>query len=171
MPIVSSEIIEDRPNGTERRNVTEAHTDNVGKIHNQRYSCPTVWDVDQELIDHAAQLDATLPTNESSEAAGGVEFNDPDVTPDYQTQADYDRRTLGFLMTETDSYILLQGLPFWQAVETRGGANANQRAAYLGVSRANYDLVSNRFGDVQGAANFLNDEKGQIWTEIPEEFQ
>ena len=169
--LVSSVISENAPNGPERRRVTELHTDVVGKEYTERYSSPTVWDFDLELANHAISLEASIPVSEAQKAAGIADSQSVDVAPTYQTQAEYDRRTLGFLMTETDSKVFLDALYFWQAVEARGGANANARAAYLGVSRANYDLVANRFGDVQGSATFINDSKGQIWTDIPEEFQ
>lgn len=150
------------PNGN-RMQVLETHPLlGGGEPEHQRYTCPLIWDFDAELAAHADSIDKNLIKREASQGT--------DIVPVHQTQAEYDRRALGFLMTETDAHKFLAALPFWQAVESRGGANANARAAYLGVSRANYDLVNKRFGDVQGAASFLNNSKGQIWSDIPAEF-
>ena len=95
-----------------------------------------------------------------------------DIVPEWQdTQADYDRISLGRAMLLTDVDEFYSHLPLFKAMEVRGGANANQRAAYLGVSTANYNLMADRFGDVEGIAFFLDNAKGQIWDEIPEEFK
>ena len=55
-------------------------------------------------------------------------------------------------------------------MEIRGGANAGQRASYLGVSTENYGLMEDRFNDDEGAAFFIEDSKSQIWKEVPPEF-
>lgn len=94
------------------------------------------------------------------------------IVPEWQdTQADYDRISLGRAMLLTDVDEFYTYLPLFKAMEGRSGSNANQRAATLGVSRANYGLMADRFGDVQGVAFFLDNAKGQIWSELPEEFK
>lgn len=87
------------------------------------------------------------------------------------TQADFDRRALGraMLLTDTDDFYFY--LPLFKAMELRGGANANQRAAYLGIDRAIYDQIAARFNDVEGIAFFLDNYKSQIWDEIPPGFE
>ena len=87
------------------------------------------------------------------------------------SQADYDRRSLGFAMTIESTDLFYTYLPLFKAMETRGGANANQRSSYLGVARAEYDLMSDRFGDVEGIAFFLDDAKGQVWDEVKGDWQ
>jgi hypothetical protein len=100
-----------------------------------------------------------------------VELSEKDITTLWNdTQADYDRRALGRAMNLTDTHEFYSFLPLFQAMEGRGGANAIQRAAYLGVSIENYNLMATRFGDVQGIAFFLDNEKDQIWDTIPQEF-
>lgn len=82
------------------------------------------------------------------------------------TQADYDRLSLGRAMVITDVDDFYAYLPLFKAMESRGGANANQRASYLGVSTANYNLMADRFGDVEGIAFFLDNANGQIWDDV-----
>ena len=73
-------------------------------------------------------------------------------------------------MMEDDPRVFLNGLVYFQAVEVRGGANAVQRSAYLGVPLSEYQLIAARFGDVQGVAFFLTDDKNQIWDTLPPEY-
>jgi len=93
------------------------------------------------------------------------------ISPIWNTQQEFDIRVVGRMMMVRDSQAFLASLSHFQGIESRGGANANQRAEYLGVVRQVYDLIANRYGDVQGAAFFLTDEKAQIWTNLPVEFE
>jgi hypothetical protein len=98
--------------------------------------------------------------------AGGV----ADIAPEYQDQNDYDRRSLGRSMLEesTDDFYLW--LSLFKGMEVRGGANANQRASYLGVLIGDYNLMANRFGDIEGIEFFLVDAKEQVWEDLPVEW-
>ena len=89
----------------------------------------------------------------------------------YQEQNDYDRRALGQAMTWEDVIEFHATLPLFLAVEVRGGSNANARAAYLGTTRFWYDQIANRYGDDQGVAFFLDNAKGQVWEDLPAEFE
>ena len=122
---------------------------------------PVVVDVDD---------DGSTVANEKLVQLADNELNSG-VAAEYQTQADYDRRALGraMLLTDVDEFYAV--LPLFLAMESRGGANANARAAYLGIDRPTYDLIADRFGDVQGIASFLNNAKAQIWDELPGEFE
>lgn len=94
-----------------------------------------------------------------------------DIQPEWNdTQADYDRRSLGKAMLINDAVDFFAYLPLFKAMETRSGANASQRAATLGVTSAEYNLMASRFNDVEGVAFFLTDAKDAVWTEIPAEW-
>ena len=54
--------------------------------------------------------------------------------------------------------------------ELRGGANAGQRATYLGVTTGEYTEVDNRFGDSQGVQFFIDDEKNNVWDDVREDW-
>jgi len=96
--------------------------------------------------------------------------NNPDRVPQYQTQAEFDRRVLGRAMLLRDVHTLYAIYPMFVAVRTRGGANAAQRAAYLGITSTQWNLIDTRFNDLNGSAVFISDEKNQRWLELPTEF-
>jgi len=132
--------------------------------------------VDHETLTAPVKVDAaddgTSTANKLLESLKSSELSKGDqATQWHDSQADYDRRALGRAMTIADADEFYSYLPLFKAMEARGGANANQRAAYLGVSTANYNLMADRFGDVEGIAFFLDNAKGQIWDEIPAEFE
>lgn len=113
------------------------------------------------------QADAAALLQSKKDAELGPE----DKVPAWNdTQAEYDRRSLGRAMLIDDVDDFYAYLPLFKAMESRGGANAGQRASYLGVLSTDYNLMANRFGDVEGVAFFLDDRKGQIWDELPPEF-
>ena len=160
------------------KSVTEySNTPGRGGLRKKRF---TVVLTDNNLVDHVfISMPKQVPESDTGAAtADGMleqlklgELKPEDATNQWNdTQAAYDRRTLGRAMLLTDVQEFYSYLPLFQAMEARGGANANQRAAYLGVSTTNYDLMAKRFSDVQGIAFFLDDEKNQIWTELPPEF-
>ena len=163
MTIVNSRIIRIINKARDRRGIYEQHTDQFGVIHEYRYSTDAALDEVAELAINAAKIDLELPNQEVIRNVITMIEEGEEIVPDYSAQADYDRKMLAQFMLEDDPRVFLNALSFFQAVETRGGANANQRASYLGVPRAEYDLVAKRFSDVQGAAFFINDDKEQIW--------
>lgn len=93
------------------------------------------------------------------------------VTPIWNTQQEFDRRVIGRMMLVQDVHAFHTAITFFQGIESRGGANAGQRATYLGIIRADYDLIAARFGDSQGAAFFITDSKNQVWDELPPVFE
>ena len=118
------------------------------------------------------QIEAQQANREMSEQFGVAErLENPDKVSIYSTQADFDRRLLGLVMTIENAAVFIVSIPFFQAMEIRGGANANQRAAYLGVTSGDYTLVDSRFGDVQGVQFFLDDEKNNVWPDVPEDWE
>jgi hypothetical protein len=165
MPIVTSVIARtiNKPSGA--RGIHEEHTDANGVLHEYRYVAPPAgqWDEVAALAAHALEVEARIVRDEVKEDSKALKNDQPERTPAEQAQADYDRRMLAEFMQEEDAHVFLKGLEFFQAFEARAGANGPQRAAYLGVTLADYNLVAARFGDVQGAAFFLNDDKNQVW--------
>jgi len=163
---IVSHTVTTTPQSSTRMNVVYTFTDHLGGTTVVNKLQPNGTDTNAEALAMYALIEAQLADREINEAVGVAErLENPDKVADHQSQADFDRRLCGRLMTLEDAHHFLAALPFWQAVEFRGGANANQRAAYLVVPRPEYDLVAGRFGDVQGAATFLNDDKGHIWRE------
>lgn len=167
MSIVISQIVRiiNKPSGN--RGIYEEHTDDKGVVHSYRYNAPPAgeWDENAALSGNALKVEARIPRDEVAEDTKALKNDQPERTPDEQTQADYDRRVLAEFMQEEDAHVFLKGLDFFLSFEARAGSNAVQRAAYLGVPLAEYQLVAARFGDVQGAAFFLNDDKNQVWDE------
>jgi hypothetical protein len=106
---------------------------------------------------------------EVSKAVSDCELDiSPEKVPDHLAQNDYDRRVLGQAMTFTDIHWFYAAYPLFTAMELRGGANAGQRAGYLGVDTTTYGQMEDRFNNVNGVAWFLTDEKAQTWPEVPE---
>ncbi len=67
MPIISSRIIKSRNKGNGRLAVFEQHTDDKGKVHEHRYSCPVGHDIEKELLSWAPKLEASLAEQAESE--------------------------------------------------------------------------------------------------------
>ena len=144
----------------------------AGGFRKRRYS---VILTDNNLVDHTVITNAVkvLESDDGTESALRElnnkkirELVEGEKISEWQdTQADYDRRALGIAMTLSDVHEFYSYLPLFKAMELRGGANAAQRASYLGVSSVNYNLMANRFGDVEGISFFLDNAKGQIWSD------
>lgn len=137
---------------------------------------------DNDLVDHvhvigpfkvlpadtgAVQADKLLQRQKDFEIS-----NYEDIVPLWNdTQADYDRIALGQAMLILDVDQFISVLPLFQGMESRSGNNAVQRAATLGVSTANYNLMQSRFNvavGIQGGVATMNSE---AWDVIPEEFK
>ena len=158
--VKSVAIYDDYAFGTQRERRYSVVITNNSLVDETVVVGPVVVDVSDDGTAAGAKLLAQLAENE----LGG------EKTAEYQTQAEYDARALGraMMMTDVDEFYAI--LPLFLAMETRGGANANARAAYLGTDRPTYDLINDRFSDVQGISFFLDNAKGQIWDELPGEF-
>ena len=101
-----------------------------------------------------------------------IEFNSSSTAPpEYQSQQSYDQKALSHAMLIVDVDDFHQFLPLFLDMTGRGGANANQRAEYMGTSRDTYDEIAGRFNDDQGVAFFLDNAKGMVWEELPPEFE
>ena len=161
---IVSHTVTTTPQSATRVNAVYTFTDHVGVTVIVNKLVANAFDMEADALSMYAHIEVGQADKEISEAVAVAEaLGNPDKVAVYQIQSVFDRRLSGRLMTLEDAHAFLAALPFWQALEARGGTNAVQRAAYLGVPKPEYDLVDNRFGDVQGAASFLNDDKGQIW--------
>lgn len=172
MSIVSSETII-RSVQADGQRIVHKFTDHLGGITPFGPKLvDSAWTETEFTADRAALesyiLDQ-LADKEIMDAVKKAELGlNPDKVSDHQTQAEFDRRVLGNIMTILDAHTVYAAYPFFQAVESRGGANAGQRATYLGIDSGTYSLIATRFNDVSGIAFFLNDAKSQVWDGLPE---
>ena len=169
MAITSSETVLNELQSDGTRKVRFKYTFDTGLV---LYWGPTfvpgATDVTALRTSLISQMEADAAETEIQEQVTVAEgLENPDKTAQYQTQADFDRRLLAHMMLVENAHHFYASYPFFQAVETRGGANANQRATYLGVTSVEYGQVEDRYNNVSGVSWFLTDEKNQIWTEYP----
>ncbi len=165
MPIVSSEIVEKGIQANGNTNVQYRMTDHLGVV----YIVPTrsmhpSFDRAADLLRKVANKDKELPLSELSPE---------DKVPQYnETQADYYRRALGRAMLISDTDDVLAYIDLFQAMENHpdSGNNAVQRAVYLDVLKADYDLMASRFGGLQGIAGGVETDKTKIWDKLPTEW-
>ena len=178
MSVISHQTIEDSEQADGRRHVRYEFTDNLGDKH---YRGPKVvsagFNADADRVTMVPDVEEALALAEILDAILLAESQllNPDKVPDHQSggtveeqQANFDRRVLGRCMLFESAHALYAAYPMFQAVELRGGANANQRASYLGLSVVTYNQIDARFSNVNGVAWFLADEKNQIWNDLPE---
>ena len=167
MSIVSHTVTTTKQSET-RVNAVYTFTDHVGVTVTVNKLVANAFDTEADALSMYAQIEQQQADGEIGEQLAVAErwINPDKVPPVYQTQADFDRRLLGRLMTQWDVHTFSAGLPFFQAMELRGGANAGQRATYLGVTTGEYTEVDNRFGDSQGVQFFIDDEKNNVWDDV-----
>ena len=147
-----------------RVNAVYTFTDHTSGTTTIKKLVSNTLDTEADALSMYSLIESQLADAEITEQVSAAErWENPDKVAEHQSQADFDRRLLGRLMTFLDAHVVLAGLPFFQAMELRAGANAGQRATYLGVTTDDYTLVDNRFGDVQGIQFFLDDDKSQVW--------
>lgn len=120
-----------------------------------------------DLMEQERQLlFGELAEHEVNGYVAQAEALSPSFDPNFATQwnevNDFDRRVLGYLMTYPVDQIEYT-LGFWAATQSRGGANTGQRATFLGVPRAEYELVEDRYGLVQGLTTSLQTDRASIW--------
>ena len=133
---------------------------------------PTGTDYDADMAARVPDIDRQLQERELGQAVNAAE-GDSLVYPypfEHQTKPEFLRRFFGAMM-QVENIIHFNGsYPFFQDFEADpdSGNNKPQRAAYLGVDDATYDLIDKRYGDMAGIQVILNDEKGRIWQELPE---
>ena len=169
MSIVSHQIVSNSLQRAGRRVVYEYTFHNGDTRELGPKILPDGVDIDADRGSLVSDIEDQRALEEVMEAISlAWDRQNPDRIPDHQTQAEFDRRVLGQMMLVDDAHAVLAAYPMFQAVELRGGANANQRADYLGMDVATYNLIDDRFSNVNGVAWFLTDEKNQLWDELPE---
>ena len=170
MSITNRIIIDDTAKAT--RHIVVDYYIHTGEILRKRLSIGLLDDAMTEAIAYDQNV---LDEMARREVDYGVSLTAKDISPgitvEHQSQSDYDRRVLGRMMMEENIHYFLAAYSFFQAVELRGGANTNQRAAYLGITSIDYGLIDDRFSNVNGVAWFVTDEKNMIWPELPEVFE
>ena len=174
MTIISHQTIADSyAQADGRRYIRHEFTDHLGDVHTRgARRIDGAW----TETEYSAERATTQPTVEfdlailevQQQIEVSVYGGNPDKVADHQAQADFDRRFLGQSML-LDAQPFFNCKPVFDRVQTVG-ANAAQRAAYLGVTSTEYGLINTRYGNVAGVGWFLNDEKDQQWTEINEAF-
>ena len=170
MSIVSHELVYSEPNGTAKLDVRYKFVDHIGVAIFVNSAVPVGTDLTADRAAMIPGIELRQAKTEVSDAVAKAEHGgNPDIVPDYQSQADYDRRALGQFMTLADVHHFNDGRVLFLAMEVRGGANAGQRATYLGITSGTYSLIDDRFSDLAGAQTFILDNKNQRWDDIPEE--
>lgn len=177
MTIVSSETKADKKKQKDNtRYVTHRFTDHTGKV--TKHGPKRVdgdWTETEYAIDRnssTAFVEDILASQEIQAALSRADRGlNPDKVPsDQQTQPEFDRRVLGRMMLIDSAHIFHNAYVMFLTVNARGGNNANQISTYLGISTANYNRIAERFDSVNLSADFLADERLQIWDELPDEF-
>jgi hypothetical protein len=169
MSITNYEILHSEVGGNKLIFVVK-YTDHLANEIYHEYRVPQGTDMDAYATAQIPSIEARQAEEEVTNAIGiANEGTSPDIVAEYQAQNDYDRRALGQAMVVEDIYHFNNTRPLYLAMEIRGGANANARAAYLGITRDTYDLISSRYNELAGIQGILNDSKGRIWEDIPEE--
>lgn len=173
MPITSQQIIEDDAQTDGRRHLRYEFTDHLGKKHlsGLKKALPA-FNANADLIIQIPAMEDFLATQEVIDAINKAEnLINPDKVSEHQAQEDFDRRVLGRMMLIIDAHVFHAAYPMFKAVEIRSGTNPNARAAKLGITRGEYDLIASRFNSVHPLEWFLNDEKNMVWDELPDVFE
>jgi len=172
MAVVSHTVNLGSVSGT-RQNVTYDFLDSAGGHTLVSKLLPIGTDFDADALSMYATIEGQLASNELSEAYNKIENREnPDkAPPDHNTQVDFDRKVLGYIMTVQDPHRVNACLPFWQAVQPRNGNNRAQRIANLGVPDTEYDEVAARMDDYFGVSTFLSDDLVAIWPEVKEAWE
>ena len=169
MSIVSNVLVYSEPNGS-RFDVRYKFIDHLAVEIIVDKLVPAGFDTEADMLALIPGIEISQAEQEVTIAVNAAEHGTTsDIVPDYQLQADYDRRALGQFMTIADVHWFNEGRVLFLAMEVRGGANANQRAVYLGITTGTYSEIDNRFSDLAGAQSFILDNKNQRWDDIPEE--
>ena len=171
MPITSYELFMSSPNGN-RLDVRYKFMFHTGEEIFINKTVPVGTDTDADMLAMIPKLEEKRARNEITEAVLSAE-NETLTYPypfEHQAKADFLRRFFGTMMTIENLIHFNGSYPFFQAFEADpdSGNNKPQRAEYLGVDSATYDLIDKRYGDMAGIQVILNDEKGRLWYELPD---
>ena len=169
MSIVSHELVSSEPNG-DRINVIYKFTDHLGEEYIVDKLVSIGTDTNADMLAMIPGLEESLARSEIESAVASVEREvGIDAVAKHQTQPDFDRRVLGYGMMIYD-LVHMWNLyaSFWTDFESRSGNNKPQRAAYLGVDTATYDLIDKRYNDMAGITALITDEKGRVWESLPD---
>lgn len=158
-----------------RRYVTHYFTDHLGKVSKRGPIKIPGSDTETEYAAYRTAQEQTilaqLAEQEIQAAVSRAERGlTIDTVPNHQTQAEFDRRVLGRLMLIDNIYTFQNAAPFFLAVKNRGGNNNGQRANYLGITVADYNLIDARFTNAESASFFVSTDKNSIWDELPDVF-
>jgi len=150
MAIISSQIVKDRNRGNGSRAIHEEHTDHNGKIHERRYYCPIVFDVNAELITNAAEIEAALIEREKEDTFNEMlqGKNPASVTPDLLTEAESVRaRMRAFLTGQATEVVHMYD---WANSFTTPQLNT------LGFTSAERGQINARVGTIGGVKDLLD---------------
>jgi len=137
-------------------------TDQTGKIWERRPNVPADNDDAATLAVWVVDLEANLPNLEAKEEAQRAKSGQQQDAQ-HQTQADLDRKTINELMQIEDSLEFSSTLQWFRDFEVRAGSNTNARATYLGVPKAEYDLVADRYNQITGIKSGLEADDARTW--------
>ena len=167
MSVVSHSLVEVTPygiNGVSNNNIYEYLLSDSSTIE-RNYVCAIATDVDVIAANAIPEIESGLITGEqiASYRVGEAEGDPNTIVPVFQSYAEFDLAVLTMFMKTGDVHIFHASLTLFKAMETRGGANAIQRAIYLGIDNITYGQIADRYGDSEGAAFFITNVKDQVW--------
>jgi hypothetical protein len=172
MPIISYEVVYSQDIGDNRLEVQYAFTDHLGNVYEYNKRVPDTTDLNADMALMVPAIEEGLARREIADAVGTAESNvyPYPPSPEHQTKQEFIRRFFGGMMQISSLESFNNSYQFFLDFETDpdSGNNKPQRAAYLGVDAATYDLIDKRYGDMAGIQVLLNDEKGRVWTEYPD---
>jgi len=171
MSVTTRNIIDDSVNHHGQRSISVDYILHTGEIIRKKLKLDVVDDANTVVIANDNLAITTAGFNEVNYAVKQSTMGEITKMAIHQDQADFDRRVLGRMMIDENAHNLGNAYSFFQAVESRGGANANARATYLGISTDEYNEIDDRFSNVNGVTWFLNDEKDMVWDSLPGEYR
>jgi len=154
------------------RDIRHIFVDHLGIVLEENWkTVPDSLDFDADRVSEISGIEKWLAENEIGIALQDAENSLPiDRIPNHQTQAEFDRRLLGYSMIVENIHTFRNLYQFYLDFQNHSGAgnNAGQRAAYLGISVGDYDLIQNKFDPMAGVLVMLDTQKSLRWNELPE---
>lgn len=157
MSIVSSTIIEDRPQIDGRRHICERHTDHTGRVHDIRYMAATADNVNTFMANRVATLESQL-------ANGELNDNEARATEGPFVAPTLVHCTAGQVRTRIRE--LFRVATAWQVCRLawyiqRLGLTDNQLKAVFGVNDAQLVGLKAKLTSLEAKYNDVSDEVGQ----------